>query len=330
MLGRAAWGLLGTFVLAIAAAPPAAADAPESEPGTLLVRFEDGASRGPVLHRRGLRSLRRVPRLGVEVVAAGAADAAVVARALERDPAVRYAVPNYLRRAAEAPDDPLYRKGRQGWVDTLRLPAAWDLAKAGAGQRVAVLDTGVDSGHPDLAGAVLPGRDVVNDDAVANDDDGHGTSVAGVAAARAGDGLGTAGVSWAGRVVPVKVLDADGEGYDDDIIEGIVWAADQGVAVINLSLGGPGASEALDEAIAYARRARGTRKRPSGGWESLTPTELEIVRHAAAGLTNPEIGARMFISRGTVKVHLSHIYAKLGLRNRSEVAAEAMRRRSAE
>jgi predicted ATPase/DNA-binding CsgD family transcriptional regulator len=89
---------------------------------------------------------------------------------------------------------------------------------------------------------------------------------------------------------------------------------------------GEGETLSLDEAVAYVRRARGTRKRPSGGWESLTPTELEIVRHAAAGLTNPEIGERMFISRGTVKVHLSHIYTKLGMRNRSEVAAEAMRR----
>jgi len=84
-----------------------------------------------------------------------------------------------------------------------------------------------------------------------------------------------------------------------------------------------------DEAIAFVRRTRGSRKRPSGGWASLTPTELEIVRHAAAGLTNPEIGERMFISRGTVKVHLSHIYAKLGLRNRSEVTAEAIRRQGA-
>jgi DNA-binding CsgD family transcriptional regulator len=75
---------------------------------------------------------------------------------------------------------------------------------------------------------------------------------------------------------------------------------------------------------ALADRASG---RPLAG-ESLTPTELEIVRHAAAGLTNPAIGERMFISRGTVKIHLSHIYAKLGLRNRSEVAAEAMRRQS--
>jgi predicted ATPase/DNA-binding CsgD family transcriptional regulator len=89
-----------------------------------------------------------------------------------------------------------------------------------------------------------------------------------------------------------------------------------------------GEALSLDEAVAYVRRARGTRKRPPEGWESLTPTELQIVRHAAAGLTNPEIGERMFISRGTVKIHLSHIYAKLGLRNRSEVAAEAMRRHS--
>jgi DNA-binding CsgD family transcriptional regulator len=85
-----------------------------------------------------------------------------------------------------------------------------------------------------------------------------------------------------------------------------------------------------DRAVGWVRRARGSRKRPSGGWESLTPTELEVVRHAAVGLTNPEIGERMFISRGTVKTHLSHIYTKLDVRNRSELAAEAMRRLEAE
>jgi DNA-binding CsgD family transcriptional regulator len=82
----------------------------------------------------------------------------------------------------------------------------------------------------------------------------------------------------------------------------------------------------MDEAVAYVSRARGSRKRPPGGWESLTPTELQVVRHAASGLTNPEIGERMFISRGTVKIHLSHIYAKLGVRNRAELTAEATRR----
>jgi predicted ATPase/DNA-binding CsgD family transcriptional regulator len=87
-----------------------------------------------------------------------------------------------------------------------------------------------------------------------------------------------------------------------------------------------GGSLTLEQAAAWVRRARGTRKRPPGGWESLTPTELEVARHAAAGLTNPQIGERMFITRGTVKVHLSHIYAKLGIQNRAELAAEAARR----
>lgn len=81
-----------------------------------------------------------------------------------------------------------------------------------------------------------------------------------------------------------------------------------------------------DEAVAYVRRARGKRKRPSAGWESLTPTEGEVARHAAAGLTNPEIAERMFISRGTVRTHLSHIFAKLGLKNRAELAREMTRR----
>jgi DNA-binding CsgD family transcriptional regulator len=87
-----------------------------------------------------------------------------------------------------------------------------------------------------------------------------------------------------------------------------------------------GTSLDMDEAVAYARRARGERRRPSTGWESLTPTELEVVRHIAAGRTNPQIGERMFISRGTAKVHVSHIFAKLGISSRSELASEATRR----
>ena len=79
-------------------------------------------------------------------------------------------------------------------------------------------------------------------------------------------------------------------------------------------------------AVAYARRARGERRRPSFGWDSLTPTELEVVRLAAAGLTNPAIGERLFISRGTVKTHLLHIFAKLGVHTRAELAAAAIRR----
>ena len=87
-----------------------------------------------------------------------------------------------------------------------------------------------------------------------------------------------------------------------------------------------GAAMEIDEAVAYARRARGERKRPSSGWDSLTPTELEVVRQVVAGLTNAEIGKRMFISRGTAKTHLSHIFGKLGIASRSQLAAEAAKR----
>jgi predicted ATPase/DNA-binding CsgD family transcriptional regulator len=82
-----------------------------------------------------------------------------------------------------------------------------------------------------------------------------------------------------------------------------------------------GASLGLAGAVAYASRARGERKRPSKGWEALTPTELEVARLAADGLTNAEIGGRLFISPGTAKTHLAHIYAKLGIANRAQLAA---------
>lgn len=82
----------------------------------------------------------------------------------------------------------------------------------------------------------------------------------------------------------------------------------------------------IADAVAYASRGRGERKRPASGWNSLTPAELSVVRLLPEGLSNVEIGERLFISAGTVKVHLSHVYAKLGLSKRTEVAAEAVRR----
>jgi DNA-binding CsgD family transcriptional regulator len=78
--------------------------------------------------------------------------------------------------------------------------------------------------------------------------------------------------------------------------------------------------------IEYVSRARGERKRPTVGWASLTPTEVRTVELVAAGLTNPQIAERMFIARGTVKVHLGHVFAKLGVSTRSELAAQAMKR----
>ncbi|HEY8524552.1 MAG TPA: LuxR C-terminal-related transcriptional regulator [Acidimicrobiales bacterium] len=89
-----------------------------------------------------------------------------------------------------------------------------------------------------------------------------------------------------------------------------------------------GAALSLDDAVAYATRARGARQRPPTGWASLTPTEQQVVALVVEGLTNPGIAERMFVSRDTVKTHLSHIYAKLGVANRTELAALAIARQA--
>jgi DNA-binding NarL/FixJ family response regulator len=82
----------------------------------------------------------------------------------------------------------------------------------------------------------------------------------------------------------------------------------------------------FEEAIAYAQRGRGERKRPSSGWDSLTPTEVEVVRLVQEGLGNKDIASRLFVSHRTVQTHLTHVYTKLSLSSRVQLAQEAARR----
>ena len=86
-----------------------------------------------------------------------------------------------------------------------------------------------------------------------------------------------------------------------------------------------GAGMSIQDALEWARRARGPRNRPRGGWDSLTPTEMRVVALVAEGLTNPQIGERMFISRATVKNHLAHVFDKLDVHSRAELGALAAR-----
>ena len=86
-----------------------------------------------------------------------------------------------------------------------------------------------------------------------------------------------------------------------------------------------GAALSTEEAIAYAQRGRGQRKRPTSGWASLTPTELDVVRLVSEGLTNNDIATRLFVSPRTVQTHLTHVYTKLGLSSRVQLVQEAAR-----
>ena len=86
-----------------------------------------------------------------------------------------------------------------------------------------------------------------------------------------------------------------------------------------------GATLSIDEAIAYAQRGRGERRRPSSGWASLTPTEREVVRLVADGLANKDVATRLFVSPRTVQTHLTHVYTKLGLTSRVQLVQETAR-----
>jgi subtilisin family serine protease len=135
-------------------------------------------------------------------------------------------------------NDPLMAS--QWAVGSLRLPEAWSRGATGEGTVIAVVDTGVDLDHPDLQGKLVPGYDVVDGDDLPDDGNGHGTHVAGIAAATTGNGIGVAGTAPGAKIMPVRVLGDDGSGSDEAIAEGIDWAIDNGADVINLSLGETG------------------------------------------------------------------------------------------
>lgn len=214
-----------------------------------------------------------IPQLDAAVVAVPAADVAAVRADLLASGLVDYVEVDGTARAFElapATSDGVAAEGAtaSSWnPDDTFLPQQWALAKVGAttawdfsrgtGVTVAVVDTGVDYIHPDLRGKVLAGKDFVDDDNDAMDVQGHGTHVAGIAAGIADDTFGIAGLAPGASILPVRVLDAEGSGDYSDVANGIVYAADHGAKVINLSLGGPDGSVLLKQAVDYAS-ARGS------------------------------------------------------------------------
>jgi subtilisin family serine protease len=128
----------------------------------------------------------------------------------------------------------------QQWaLDAMNLPDAWKKS-TGESTVIAVVDTGIDAGHPEFEGRLVEGHDFVDDDDDPRDENGHGTHVAGITAAATDNETGIAGGAPGAKIMPVRVLDAAGTGGKDDIAEGIIWAAEHGADVINLSLGETG------------------------------------------------------------------------------------------
>lgn len=209
-------------------------------------------------------------------------DTLMAITALNRQSSIAYAEPNYILQSLLVPNDEFY--GLQWHYPLINLPAAWDLTIGDPNITVAVIDTGVLLGHPDMQGQLIPGYDFIRDAQNANDGDGidpnpddpgdsggitssvfHGTHVAGTIAARTNDASGVAGIAWNARIMPLRVLGQGGFGTFYDVRQAIRYAAglsnDSGstanppVEVINLSLGGPGFSQFDQDVINQARSA---------------------------------------------------------------------------
>jgi subtilisin family serine protease len=216
---------------------------------TIVVGLRPGALAATALDAAGAVQVGALPRLRAVVAHVAPAHRSAALRALRHSRAVRYAEPLHRLQALDAAPDP--GRAQQWGLDAIGADAAWSVTR-GAGVVVAVVDTGV-APAPDLAGRLLPGWNAIARSDDATDDNGHGTHVAGTVAEVGGNGLAESGVAPEASILPVKVLDSTGTGSDADVAAGIVWAADHGARIVNLSLGGSEPSTVLADGVAYAR-----------------------------------------------------------------------------
>ncbi|HEX2141555.1 MAG TPA: cell wall-binding repeat-containing protein [Candidatus Limnocylindria bacterium] len=236
-----------------------AAEPPRHASDRVIVRWKDAGRTSSALRRHGLSAKAALHAPHTSLVATNGRSVADVVAELSHDPDVAWVEPDYEIHVMGGPDDATVSgvavndalTNDQYSLDRMWVRDAWAIS-TGASNVIAVLDTGVWAGHQDLAGKLVSGYDFVNDDTNAADDNAHGTWVAGIIAARVNDGYGVAGISWSDKIMPVKVMNANGSGYTSDLVDGIRWAADHGADIINMSIGGYAASSTLHEAIKYA------------------------------------------------------------------------------
>ena len=257
-LALLAWALVITPGRgSIAAATPAVSTSASESTlmGSVVVGVSPGGSFAAAASVKGSGATVRVsdPAAGILVVAPprgrGARD---LATGLAGRSGVRYAEPVREVRACSTPDDPGY--AAQWNLHRVGAPAAWNVTSGKASVKVAVVDSGIDLGHPDLAGRIdtLNDRDFIEGDYSAMDRNGHGTHVAGIIAANADNGRDIAGIASGVTLLPVRVLDAYGAGDTVGLALGIRWAADRGARVINVSAGTTYDSQVLADAVQYA------------------------------------------------------------------------------
>ncbi len=226
--------------------------APAYAPGEIIAKLRTPTVKRDVtsmLAEKGIQPLQSIPDLAIARLRAPAGREQELARWLVDSGLAEYAAPNYYAYAAGIPNDPYW--SLQWDMTLINAPAGWDIITGSAAITIAVLDTGIDLDHPDLAGRLVAGWDYVNSDPYPDDDNGHGTHVAGIIGALTNNGIGVAGIDWQARLMPIKVLNASGVGTYFNIIDGIRYAANV-AKVINLSLVGWEDYQGLHDAVIYA------------------------------------------------------------------------------
>ena len=256
LLAAAVTSGLALAVPARAASPDRGVAAESSAPADgLLVRFDPGTSEAAAraaISAAGGEIEESAGDIGYVRVSIGDHSAAEVQAKLDGMPLVHDVGPNTIRYAAAVPNDPNYAS-QSVYLQAMNLPDAWNTTTGNESMIMAIIDSGVQLNHPDLAGRLVPGWDFVNNDSDPSDDFGHGTMVTGIAAASTNNSRGVAGATWQGKIMPIKVLDSRGSADDLNIALGIKWAVDRGANVINLSLGGPGEGTGiLQQYVDYA------------------------------------------------------------------------------
>lgn len=231
--------------------PPVSSQESDQSTDQVLVKFKQNVSetdQQKTIEGLTITRERKVERLNIQVVKTSKDQVAAVVQKLKQNPKVEYAEPDFKAQAFEDPNDSYY--SQQWGLPKIKAVEGWAVSLGSSDVDIAIVDTGVDSTHPDLSGKVVSRANFTTDSDA--DGNGHGTHVAGIAAALTNNNQGIAGVNGNSRLISVKVLDNSGSGYYSWIANGITWAVDNGAEVINLSLGGSSSSQALQDAINYA------------------------------------------------------------------------------
>ena len=224
----------------------------KAEPENVLVKFRPGiaASERDALHRKhGHQVTKGIPQLDIHVVRVppGKNTDDVIAR-YRNHPLIEFVEPERLHEPALIPDDPYYPY--QWHLSRIEAQTAWDSTVGSSEVIIAILDTGVDGTLPELEGKLVPGWNFFEDNADTSDVLGHGTRVAGTATVHTNNGAVVASVAWDSKIMPIRISDANGWASDSTIAAALVWAADHGARIANISFDML-ASDSISTAASY-------------------------------------------------------------------------------